>query len=168
MTLYVVMSVILAYLLGAIPSSVWLGKIFFKVDVREFGSGNAGATNTIRVLGWKAGVPVLLVDVLKGWLAVSLAGWLNPEGTQDINFLYLKVGLAIAAVIGHIFPVYIGFRGGRGSGNPVGYRDCPLSDLCLDGSWCVYTGAISFQNCLLVEHSGFCKPSVFCLFCLSC
>lgn len=120
MTLYIILSVILAYLLGAIPTSVWLGKVFFNVDVRDSGSGNAGATNTIRVLGWKAGIPVLIFDIFKGWLAVSLADWLIPEGSQDINFLYLKVGLAVSAVLGHIFPVYISFRGGRGVATLLG------------------------------------------------
>ena len=84
--------VLLAYLLGSIPTSVWVGKIFYKVDVREHGSGNAGATNTIRVLGWKAGLPVFLngspaVFVTKDpWLSVPFSQrvWLFP----DIFFSY--------------------------------------------------------------------------------
>ena len=64
--------IIVAYFLGSIPSSVWIGQWFYNIDVREEGSGNAGATNTIRVLGWKAGVPVLIFDIFKGWLAVSI------------------------------------------------------------------------------------------------
>jgi glycerol-3-phosphate acyltransferase PlsY len=111
---------LLAYLTGAIPTSVWVGKLFFGIDVREHGSGNAGATNTIRLLGYKAGVPVLLVDVFKGWLAVQLvhlfpAGQFSPD-----TLIYIEIGLAVAAVIGHIFPVYAGFRGGKGVGTIAG------------------------------------------------
>ncbi|MGE5425080.1 MAG: glycerol-3-phosphate acyltransferase, partial [Syntrophothermus sp.] len=62
---------ILSYLTGSIPSAVWIGKLLYRIDVREHGSGNAGATNVIRVLGYKAGIPVLLIDVLKGFLAVQ-------------------------------------------------------------------------------------------------
>ncbi len=69
--LYFILAFILAYLLGSLPFSVWIGKLFFGVDVREKGSGNAGTTNTFRVLGWKAGVPVFLLDVIKAWLAVT-------------------------------------------------------------------------------------------------
>ena len=63
--------ILLAYLTGSFPSAVWVGKTFYNTDVREYGSGNAGATNTFRVLGKKAGVPVLLMDIFKGWLAVN-------------------------------------------------------------------------------------------------
>ncbi|MGZ3885228.1 MAG: glycerol-3-phosphate acyltransferase, partial [Bacteroidia bacterium] len=65
--------IVAAYLLGSVPTAVWIGKAFYNIDVREFGSGNAGATNTFRVLGKKAGIPVLLIDILKGSLAVSLS-----------------------------------------------------------------------------------------------
>ena len=68
----IILLVVFAYLIGAFPSAVWLGKFFYNVDVREFGSGNAGATNTFRVLGSKAGIPVLFLDILKGWIAVKL------------------------------------------------------------------------------------------------
>jgi acyl phosphate:glycerol-3-phosphate acyltransferase len=69
---YIILEVFLAYLIGSIPTAVWVGKLFYNVDVREHGSGNAGATNVIRVLGYKAGVPVMLFDVFKGWFAVQL------------------------------------------------------------------------------------------------
>ena len=105
--------IVLAYLIGAIPTSVWVGKIFFKLDIREHGSGNAGATNTVRVLGWKAGVPVMIFDVFKGWLAVSLADFFNLSLTPD-GLLYFKISLAAVAVLGHVYPVYAGFRGGKG------------------------------------------------------
>lgn len=108
-----------AYLLGSIPSAVWIGKFFYKIDVREYGSGNAGATNVFRVLGKKAGIPVLLIDVLKGFLAVSLAYYssYNFKSTQYIN---LQLVLGIASLIGHIFPIFASFRGGKGIATLLG------------------------------------------------
>lgn len=107
--------ILIAYLIGAIPTAVWVGRLFYGVDVREHGSGNAGATNTFRVLGVKAGVPVLLFDILKGFLAVQLVyfanHWLLLSNDENIN---LQLALGIAALIGHIFPIYVGFRGGKG------------------------------------------------------
>ena len=67
----ILLFVFFAYLTGALPSAIWIGRLFYNVDVREFGSGNAGATNTFRVLGYRAGVPVLLIDILKGWVSVK-------------------------------------------------------------------------------------------------
>jgi acyl phosphate:glycerol-3-phosphate acyltransferase len=109
-----------AYLLGSLPSAVWIGKIFYGVDVREYGSGNAGATNTFRVLGKRAGIPVLLIDILKGYLAVQLATLIGNyfPGTQQ--FVNLKLTLGIAALLGHIFPVFAGFRGGKGVATLLG------------------------------------------------
>jgi len=108
------LTLILSYLLGSIATAVWAGKIFHKVDVREHGSGNAGATNVIRVLGWKTGVPVLLIDVLKGWTAGMLPVFFNlaDEGTAMITNYQILAGMAVVA--GHIFPVFAGFRGGKG------------------------------------------------------
>jgi len=108
------LTLILSYLLGSIATAVWAGKIFHKVDVREHGSGNAGATNVIRVLGWKTGVPVLLIDVLKGWTAGMLPVFFNlaDEGTAMITNYQILAGMAV--VTGHIFPVFAGFRGGKG------------------------------------------------------
>src|SRR4051794_33523292 len=105
---------IIAYLLGSVPSAVWVGQAFWGVDVREYGSGNAGATNTFRVLGPKAGIPVLFMDIGKGWLAVQIATFIGSylPGTQQ--FVNLKLALGVAALIGHIFPIYVGFRGGKG------------------------------------------------------
>lgn len=103
-----------AYLLGSIPAAVWIGKKFHGIDVREFGSHNAGTTNVIRVLGWKAGIPVLIVDVVKGWLAAMMPVFLSlsPEDPEALTNLKILAGLT--AVIGHIFPVLAGFRGGKG------------------------------------------------------
>jgi len=105
--------VVMAYLLGSIPSSVWLGRMLKGVDVREYGSGNAGATNTIRVLGTKIGVVVLLLDILKGFLAVLLCNFI-PVHYSENTFAMLRVIVALFAVIGHVAPVYVGFKGGKG------------------------------------------------------
>jgi len=118
--LYCTIAVLCAYLLGSIPSAVWVGQLFYKVDVREHGSGNAGATNVIRVLGYKAGIPVLIFDVFKGWFAVQMvilvpAILLNPH-----SYILLRLGLGVAAVLGHVFPVYVGFKGGKGVGTLAG------------------------------------------------
>lgn len=101
--------VVVAYLLGSIPSAVWIGKRFYGVDVREHGSKNAGATNTLRVLGKKAALPVFIIDFLKGFAAVELSLFV-PE---EYRFI-MQILLAVAAVMGHIFPLYAGFRGGKG------------------------------------------------------
>lgn len=108
------LTVVLAYLLGSIPSAVWIGKRFHNIDVREHGSGNAGTTNTIRVLGWVTGIPVLLIDIAKGWLAAILPVFfhLAEPGSALLTDLQLMTG--ITSIIGHIFPVFAGFRGGKG------------------------------------------------------
>jgi glycerol-3-phosphate acyltransferase PlsY len=112
--------VLLAYLTGAFPSAVWVGKTFYKIDVREFGSGNAGATNTFRVLGKKAGIPVLIMDIFKGWLSVNYISCLTniPESAEAV--FEIKLAFGIAAVIGHLFPIYTGFRGGKGIATLLG------------------------------------------------
>ena len=102
-----------AYLLGSLPFSVWIGKIFFKKDVREHGSGNAGATNTWRVLGWKAGLPVLLLDTGKGFGATYLPYLLSSLTTDPGLMLWFRIGCGMAAAIGHIYPVFAGFHGGK-------------------------------------------------------
>lgn len=104
----------LAYGLGSIPAAVWIGKYFHNIDVREHGSGNAGTTNTIRVLGWKTGIPVLLIDLGKGWLATMLPVFFHlalPGSAEMTNY---QIIAGVTAIIGHIFPVFAGFRGGKG------------------------------------------------------
>src|ERR1700749_3119363 len=108
-SIYSISALILAYLFGSIPTAVWIGLAFYKVDVREFGSGNAGATNTFRVLGKKAGIPVLIMDILKGVLAVALAHF-SAFASHSNPLINYQIALGIAAVIGHIFPVFAGFR----------------------------------------------------------
>lgn len=105
---------ILAYLIGSVPTSVWIGKSFYGIDVREHGSKNAGATNTMRIFGWKAGITVLFIDILKGWLAVNLIHLTNYYIPETGDFVEFQLLLGIAAILGHIFPIYVGFRGGKG------------------------------------------------------
>lgn len=104
------------YLLGSLPFSVWVGKLFFGVDVREHGSKNAGATNTFRILGKKAAIPVLLLDIFKGFLATSLIYlFANIEVNHDSStFVFLKILCGAFAVLGHLYPVFAQFRGGKG------------------------------------------------------
>lgn len=106
--------IFLAYLIGSIPTSVWVSKYLYGIDIREYGSGNAGATNTYRVLGPKMGTFVMIIDILKGVIATSLylliPYYLHDEWDRT-NFM---VGLGLAAVLGHIFPIWAEFRGGKG------------------------------------------------------
>lgn len=104
---------VLAYLIGSVPSAVWVSKSIYGLDIREHGSGNAGATNTFRILGPRAGSAVMLADMLKGFLAVKLAllSHLNPSLEPFVN---LQVFLGLSAVLGHIFPIWAEFRGGKG------------------------------------------------------
>jgi acyl phosphate:glycerol-3-phosphate acyltransferase len=120
LTLYILLEVLIAYLIGSIPSAVWIGRTFYKIDVREHGSGNAGATNVIRVLGYKAGIPVLLFDVFKGWAAVQIALILPHASFSPDLLTWVRIAMAVAAVLGHIFPVYVGFKGGKGVGTLAG------------------------------------------------
>ncbi len=115
-----ILAIIGAYLIGSIPTSVWIGKLFYGIDIRKHGSGNAGTTNTFRVLGTAAGIPVLIIDVLKGYFAVKLVTLFNyfiPGSTPFVNF---ELALGIAAVVGHIFPIYAGFKGGKGVATLLG------------------------------------------------
>ena len=117
MTLTIGILIIAGYLLGSIPSAVWIGKWFYHTDVREHGSHNAGATNTLRVLGRRAALPVFVIDAAKGYAAVMLSHFTELEG--DALF-FLKIGLTAAAILGHIFPLFAGFKGGKGVATMAG------------------------------------------------
>lgn len=106
--------IVVAYLIGSIPTAVWVSKYFFGIDIREYGSGNAGATNTFRVLGKTWGTFVMVVDVIKGVLACGLYLLLPYYLTNEMQRTNLMVGLGLAAVLGHIFPIWAGFKGGKG------------------------------------------------------
>jgi len=109
-----VLALALAYLLGSIPSAVWIGKQFHNIDVRQHGSGNAGTSNTIRVLGWKTGIPVLIIDLGKGWLAAMLPVFFNLAEPGSAMITNLQILAGVTSIAGHIFPVLAGFRGGKG------------------------------------------------------
>jgi len=116
-----ILFLILAYLTGSFPSAVWVGRTFYNKDVREYGSGNAGATNTFRVLGKGAGIPVLLMDISKGWLSVNYILLVsNSSQLSSTTFFEFQLAFGVAAVIGHLFPIYTGFRGGKGIATLLG------------------------------------------------
>lgn len=123
-----------AYLAGSIPTAVWIGKALHGIDIREYGSKNAGATNTIRVLGWKTGIPVLIIDILKGWVAASIPVFIaNPEIDPAITVNY-QIFAGLIAIAGHVFPVFAGFRGGKGVATTFGFLlalTLPVTLVCL-------------------------------------
>ncbi len=127
--------IVLAYLIGSIPTAVWVSKTFFNIDIREYGSGNAGATNTFRVLGSKWGSFVMLVDVLKGVLATSLYILLPYYLFNEWDRTNFMIGLGLASVLGHIFPIWANFRGGKGVATLLGMAVAiqPLVALCCVG-----------------------------------
>ena len=107
--------IILSYLIGSIPTSIIMGKLLKGIDIREHGSGNAGGTNALRVLGWKAGIFTMLLDVFKGFVA---AYWISQlvEGTP----IWIMVTAGIFAILGHTYTVFAGFKGGKGVGTAAG------------------------------------------------
>ncbi len=119
--LLIITTTVIAYLLGSVPTAVWYGQAFYGVDIRKHGSGNAGATNTFRTLGKRAGTIVLLVDVLKGYTATILATileYLHVMPAEDVMAWKLVFGLV--AVIGHLYPVFAEFKGGKGVATLLG------------------------------------------------
>ena len=126
LTYYIAFTMLLiAYLLGSIPSAVWIGKKYYGIDIREYGSKNAGTTNMLRVLGRRAALPVFALDVLKGFVAVTIVDLIKYDdffaGTANDNWFYiLRFAAIFAALLGHIFPVFAGFRGGKGVATLVG------------------------------------------------
>lgn len=117
----VILLLVLAYLLGSIPSAVWISRRYFGVDIRQLGSKNAGATNMLRVFGLQAALPVFAIDSLKGFVAVTAMGILRlyPEVTGSW-IISLKIFAVIVVVIGHIFPIFASFKGGKGVSTLVG------------------------------------------------
>ena len=109
-----------AYLLGSIPSSVWLGKWIKGIDLRKQGSGNAGATNAFRVLGKPIGVVVFALDMLKGFLAVNLSHFQKEILPDSESWMILRIVLGLLAVAGHIYPLFAGFKGGKGVATMAG------------------------------------------------
>ncbi len=152
--------IVLAYLLGSIPSAVWIGKKYYGIDIREHGSKNAGTTNMLRVLGRRAAAPVFALDFLKGFVAVTVIELMQYDdliGHNDI--INLKIGAVVAAVLGHIFPIFAGFRGGKGVATLVGAVPGiypPAALLCF-GVWIVVL-MISHYVSLSSMIAGCCFP----------
>lgn len=118
--------IVLSYLVGSIPTSIIVSKISKGIDIRNYGSGNAGGTNVMRVLGWKQGLFVIVLDVLKGVLAVIVIARLNrgaipfENATPFDDFTLVQIIAGISAVIGHIWTVFAGFKGGKGIATALG------------------------------------------------
>jgi len=110
----------IAYLLGSIPTAVWIGRIRYGIDVREHGSKNAGATNTFRVLGRKAGITVLSIDVTKGFVATFMPFLCGVGAWHSDTLFSVQIVAALLATTGHVFPVFAGFRGGKGVATSLG------------------------------------------------
>ena len=146
-----VLAFFIAYLLGSIPAAVWAGTWIHKIDVRDHGSGNAGATNVIRVLGWGTGIPVLLFDLAKGWLSTMMPVFLHASDSGSGMLVNLQVVAGLCSIIGHIYPVFAGFRGGKGVATMFGALLAlqPLLTICCFGVFLVVlliTGIVSISS----------------------
>jgi len=130
-----ILLILLSYLIGSIPTSVWVSKYFFEIDIRDYGSGNAGATNTYRILGKKWGTFVMIVDMLKGIIGTSLYIFIPFYLTNELQRTNFMIGLGLAAVAGHIFPIWADFKGGKGVATLFGMAVAiqPLVALCCVG-----------------------------------
>jgi len=123
--LSVAVILVLSYFVGSIPASVWVGKLAYGIDLRQHGSGNAGATNAFRVLGWKAGLVASLVDLGKGILAAGLIATIRIDalpsgfGFWEVESV-VRLMAGMAAVIGHMYPIWAGFKGGKGVNTTAG------------------------------------------------
>jgi glycerol-3-phosphate acyltransferase PlsY len=117
---------LLSYLVGSIPTSIIVSKLNKGIDIRDFGSGNAGGTNVMRVLGWKQGVLVIILDALKGVLAVVVIARFHygpipfNNATPFDDFTLIQIMAGIAAIIGHVWTIFAGFRGGKGIATALG------------------------------------------------
>jgi glycerol-3-phosphate acyltransferase PlsY len=133
-TTALVILMVLAYLLGSLSPSVWISKGYFGFDIRSKGSGNAGATNTFRVLGTKVGILVLFLDIIKGLTAASLPFFLGTSEPGSERFMNQQLLCGVLAVVGHIFPVYEHFKGGKGIATLLGMVVAifyPLALICI-------------------------------------
>ncbi len=132
-SIYNISAILIAYLIGSVPSSIWVGKWFFGIDVRDFGSRNAGATNTFRTIGKRAGFPVLFFDVFKGWAAVFFLVRYAEYQIGSDSYINLQIAIGIAAVLGHVFPIYERFKGGKGVATLLGIVlaiNLPAAGIC--------------------------------------
>jgi len=132
-----------AYIFGSFPTAIIAGKLLKKIDIRDHGSGNAGATNVLRILGWKAALVVLIIDMFKGFVPVFwLTEWISGPGE---NLIYYQILAAIMAIVGHIWTIFAGFRGGKGVGTAAGVF-LGLAPLALSLSLLVFIIVVSFTK----------------------
>ena len=152
----VTLIIIVAYLLGSIPSAVWIGKKYYGIDIREHGSKNAGTTNMLRVLGKRAAAPVFVIDYLKGYVAVLLTSLAPVSDGWEIN---LRLIATVAVVLGHIFPIFAGFKGGKGVATILGAGTGIYTPILLMsfGVWC-FVFAVWHYVSLASMVAGCCYP----------
>ena len=138
--LSIIAIMIAAYLLGSIPSAVWIGKKYYGIDIREHGSKNAGTTNMLRVLGKKAALPVFIIDYFKGFVAVILTSLMRyDDAISSSTLITLRIIATAFVVLGHIFPIFAGFKGGKGVATLLGAGTGIYAPILLlsFGVWCV-------------------------------
>lgn len=157
---------IVAYLLGSIPSAVWIGKKYYGIDIREHGSKNAGTTNMLRVLGKRAALPVFIIDYFKGFIAVILTSIMRyDDAVSDAWLINLRIIATVAVVLGHIYPIFAGFKGGKGVATLLGAGTgiyAPILLLCF-GVWC-FVFAIWHYVSLASMVAGCCYPCFVMIF----
>ncbi|MBO5832819.1 MAG: glycerol-3-phosphate 1-O-acyltransferase PlsY [Alistipes sp.] len=151
---------IAAYLLGSIPSAVWIGKKYYGIDIREHGSKNAGTTNMLRVLGKRAALPVFIIDYFKGFVAVILTSLMRyDDAVSEAWLINLRIIATVFVVLGHIYPIFAGFKGGKGVATLLGAGTgiyAPILMLCF-GVWC-FVFAIWHYVSLASMVAGCCYP----------
>jgi glycerol-3-phosphate acyltransferase PlsY len=138
--LSIIVIMIAAYLLGSIPSAVWIGKKYYGIDIREHGSKNAGTTNMLRVLGKRAALPVFIIDYFKGFCAVILTSLMRyDEAITESWIINLRIIATVFVVLGHIFPIFAGFKGGKGVATLLGAGTGIYAPILLlsFGVWCI-------------------------------
>lgn len=111
---------LLSFITGSIPTSIILGKLVKGIDIREYGSGNAGGTNVFRVLGWKPALIVVIIDIFKGWLPTAIYATALFQGQPITDIGVIQILCGFAAVLGHTYTIFAGFRGGKGIGTLAG------------------------------------------------
>ena len=157
---------IVAYLLGSIPSAVWIGKKYYGIDIREHGSKNAGTTNMLRVLGKRAALPVFIIDYFKGFVAVILTSLMRyDDAVSEAWLINLRIIATIFVVLGHIYPIFAGFKGGKGVATLLGAGTgiyAPILMLCF-GVWC-FVFAIWHYVSLASMVAGCCYPTFVLIF----
>ena len=157
---------IAAYLLGSIPSAVWIGKKYYGIDIREHGSKNAGTTNMLRVLGKRAAIPVFIIDYFKGFVAVILTSVMRyDDNVNEAWLINLRIIATVFVVLGHIYPIFAGFKGGKGVATLLGAGTgiyAPILLLCF-GVWC-FVFAIWHYVSLASMVAGCCYPCFVMIF----